>query len=174
VGVLDASGRVLERQETPLRQVLPSDAVYLVDSLMRGVVDRGTGAAIRAAGIRGVLAGKTGTTNDGRDAWFIGFSPRFLAAIWVGFDDNRGLNLSGSQAAVPIFIDFVKNVPPNLLSENFDAPADIVTATIDPETGMLATPYCPQQMTEVFIQGTQPTVACTVHQPPFGAVPGQP
>ncbi len=164
-GVTDSAGRVLERRETPLRRVLPPDAVFLVDSLMQGVVNRGTGGGIRSRGVQGVLAGKTGTTNDGRDAWFIGFSPKILAAVWVGFDDNRGLNLSGSQAAVPIFTDFIKGVPSNLLSETFPSPADIVTAEIDPETGMLVTPFCPQTMTEVFLSGTAPVRYCTVHSP---------
>ena len=174
-GVTDASGKVLERRETPLRRVLPPDAVFLVDSLMQGVVNRGTGGGIRSRGVQGVLAGKTGTTNDGRDAWFVGFSPKILAAVWVGFDDNRGLNLSGSQAAVPIFTDFIKGVPSNLLSENFPAPADIVTAEIDPETGMLVTPFCPQTMTEVFLSGTAPVRYCTVHapMPQASIVPGE-
>ena len=111
VGVLTSDGRVLDRKETPLKPVLPADAVFLVDSILRGAVDRGTAAGARAGGLRGVLAGKTGTTNDGRDAWFVGFSPRFLAAVWVGYDDNRGLNLPGTQAAVPIFADFSRSVP---------------------------------------------------------------
>ncbi|HKB70421.1 MAG TPA: PBP1A family penicillin-binding protein [Thermoanaerobaculia bacterium] len=175
-GVTDASGKILERRETPLKRVLPPDAVFLVDSLMQGVVNRGTGGGVRSRGVRGVLAGKTGTTNDGRDAWFIGFSPKILAAVWVGFDDNRGLNLSGSQAAVPIFADFIKGVPSNLLSETFPAPADIVTAEIDPETGMLVTPFCPQTMTEVFLSGTAPVRYCTVHAPmPEASIaPGEP
>ena len=163
VGVTDAAGKVLERRETPLRRVLPPDAVFLVDSLMQGVVNRGTGGGVRSRGVQGVLAGKTGTTNDGRDAWFIGFSPKILATVWVGFDDNRGLSLSGSQAAVPIFSQFIKGVPSNLLDENFPAPADIVTAQIDPETGLLVTPNCPQTMTEVFLAGTVPVQYCNVH-----------
>lgn len=165
VGVTDAGGRVLERRETPMKRVLPPDAVFLVDSLMQGVVNRGTGGGVRSRGVQGVLAGKTGTTNDGRDAWFIGFSPKILAAVWVGFDDNRGLSLSGSQAAVPIFTDFIKGVPSNLLDEKFPAPADIVTAQVDPETGMLVTPDCPQTMTEVFLAGSEPRQFCTVHAP---------
>ena len=90
----DREGAVLDRKETPLEPALPADAVFLVDSLLRGAVDRGTAAGARAGGVRGVLAGKTGTTNDGRDAWFVGFSPRFLTAIWVGYDDNRAVHLS--------------------------------------------------------------------------------
>jgi penicillin-binding protein 1B len=144
VGVLTSDGRILDRKERPLKQSLPADAVFLVDSILRGAVDRGTAAGARAGGLRGVLAGKTGTTNDGRDAWFVGFSPRFLATIWVGYDDNRGLNLSGSQAAVPIFADFSRSLPPQLFAEGFPVPSDIVTADIDPDTGLLVTPYCPR------------------------------
>jgi penicillin-binding protein 1B len=164
VGVLTADGRILDRKETALKQVLPADAVFLVNSLMRGAVDRGTAAGARAGGITGVLAGKTGTTNDGRDAWFVGFSPRFLSAIWVGYDDNRGLNLSGSQAAVPIFADFSRSLPASLFAEGFPVPSDVVTADIDPDTGLLFGPECPRKMTEVFISGTAPTEVCRQHE----------
>jgi penicillin-binding protein 1B len=164
VGVLTSDGRILDRKERPLKQALPADAVFLVDSILRGAVDRGTAAGARAGGLRGALAGKTGTTNDGRDAWFVGFSPKFLATIWVGYDDNRGLNLSGSQAAVPIFADFSRSLPPQLFAEGFPVPSDIVTADIDPDTGYLVTPYCPRRMTEVFIAGTAPTEICHVHE----------
>jgi penicillin-binding protein 1B len=164
VGVLTSDGRILERKETPLKQVLPADAVFLVDSILRGAVDRGTAGGARAGGLRGVLAGKTGTTNDGRDAWFVGFSPKFLATIWVGYDDNRGLNLSGSQAAVPIFADFSRSLPPQLFAEKFPVPSDVVTAEIDPDTGYLFAPGCPRRMTEVFISGTAPTELCPEHQ----------
>ena len=162
-GVETSDGQLLDRKETPLAQALPADAVFLIDSLLRGAVDRGTGAGARAGGLGGVLAGKTGTTNDGRDAWFVGFSPRMLTAIWVGYDDNRGLNLSGSQAAVPIFAEFSRSVPSQYFAENFPVPSDIVTADIDPETGYLVTPACPQRMTEVFIAGTAPREECPVH-----------
>ena len=163
VGVLMGDGTILDHKETPLRPALPADAVFLVNSLMRGAVDRGTGSGARAGGVRGVLAGKTGTTNDGRDAWFVGFSPRFLAAIWVGYDDNRAVHLSGSQAAVPIFADFTRSVPAQYFAESFPVPSDIVTAEIDPDTGYLASFSCPRRMTEVFISGTAPRAECPVH-----------
>jgi penicillin-binding protein 1B len=164
VGVETSDGTVLDRKETPMEPALPADAVFLVGSLLRGAVDRGTAGGARAGGIRGVLAGKTGTTNDGRDAWFVGFSPRFLAAVWVGYDDNRAVHLSGAQAAVPIFADFSKALPPQYFKANFPVPSDIVTAEIDPETGTLATSACPARMTEVFIAGTAPTQECSLHR----------
>jgi penicillin-binding protein 1B len=163
VGVETFDGSVLDRKETPLVPVLPPDAVFLVDSLLRGAVDRGTGSGARAGGVRGVLAGKTGTTNDGRDAWFVGFSPRFLAAVWVGYDDNRPVHLSGSQGAVPIFADFTRSIPAQSFQDSFPVPSDIVTADICPDSGYLAGPSCPRRMTEVFISGTAPQRQCPVH-----------
>jgi penicillin-binding protein 1B len=163
VGVMTGDGTVLDRKASALKPALPADAVVLVDSILRGAVERGTGAGARAKGLSGVLAGKTGTTNDGRDAWFVGFSPRFLAAVWVGYDDNRGLSLSGSQAAVPIFADFSRAVPAQYFADNFPVPSDIVTARIDPSSGLLATDACPRTLTEVFIQGTEPKDYCTLH-----------
>ena len=135
---------MLDRKAATLAPALPADAVYLVNSILQGAVNHGTGAGARSKGLTGTLAGKTGTTNDGRDAWFVGYSPRFLAAVWVGYDDNRGLNLSGTQAAVPIFADFSRSVPAQYFAEGFPVPSDIVTAEIDPATGYLAGPRCPQ------------------------------
>ncbi len=163
VGVETREGVVLDREETPLSPALPPDAVFLVDSMLRGAVDRGSGSGARAGGVRGVLAGKTGTTNDGRDAWFVGFSPRFLAAVWIGYDDNRPIHLSGATGAVPIFAEFSRSVPPQYFQDTFQVPSDIVTAEIDPDTGYLATPACPRRMTEVFISGTAPRQSCPVH-----------
>lgn len=175
VGVMTSEGTVLDRKETALKPALPADAVFLVDSMMRGAVDRGTGGGARLGGVKGVLAGKTGTTNDGRDAWFVGFSPRFLAAVWVGYDDNRAVHLSGSQGAVPLFAEFTRSVPGQYFNETFPVPSDIVTAEIDPDTGFLAAPECPRRMTEVFISGTAPTSECPVHssrRPVSGDLPG--
>ena len=163
VGVTTGDGRVLDRKAATLAPALPADAVFLVNSILQGAVIRGTGAGARSKGLTGTLAGKTGTTNDGRDAWFVGYSPRFLAAVWVGYDDNRGLNLSGTQAAVPIFADFSRSVPSQDFAEAFPEPSDIVRADIDPSTGYLAGPHCPQTLSEVFLEGTAPTTVCPVH-----------
>jgi penicillin-binding protein 1B len=169
VGVLTGDGTVLDRKATSLSPELPADAVFLVNSILQGAASRGTGAGARSKGLTGVLAGKTGTTNDGRDAWFVGYSPRFLSVVWVGYDDNRGLNLSGTQAAVPIFADFSRFIPAQYFAEPFPVPSDIVTADIDPETGQLASAACPKTTTEVFIQGTEPTTSCRMHGGDFGS-----
>jgi penicillin-binding protein 1B len=163
LGLVTPSLRRMESRDEPIVRGADADAVSVLDSVLRGVVDHGTGGSARRLGAQGIFAGKTGTTNDGRDAWFVGFSPRFLAAVWVGYDDNRGLSLSGSQAAVPIFADFVRSVPAQLFAENFPVPSDVVTAEIDPDTGYLASAGCLRRMTEVFIEGTAPTQICPLH-----------
>jgi penicillin-binding protein 1B len=163
VGVMTGDGTVLDRKAAPLSPALPADAVFLINSILKGAVARGTATGARSRGLTGTLAGKTGTTNDGRDAWFVGFSPRFLAAVWVGYDDNRGLNLSGTQAAVPIFADFARSAPAQFFAEDFPVPSDIVTAEIDPTTGFLAGPRCPETAIEFFIEGTAPTTVCPRH-----------
>ena len=119
LGLVGPEGRRIDRKDVPLQRAADPAAVAVLDSILQGVVNRGTGASARGRGAQGIFAGKTGTTNDGRDAWFIGFSPRLLVAVWVGFDDNRGLNLSGSTAAVPIYADFARRLPSHFFEEPF-------------------------------------------------------
>jgi penicillin-binding protein 1B len=164
LGLVGPEGRRIDRTDVPLKRAADAAAVAVLDSMLEGVVNRGTGASARRLGAQGVFAGKTGTTNDGRDAWFIGFSPRLLVAVWVGFDDNRGLNLSGSTAAVPIYSEFVRRLPSHYFEEPFPAVPGVVTASVDPTTGMLVTEECPTSVNELFIAGTEPTERCTVHR----------
>src|SRR5439155_15553060 len=98
----------------------------------------------RSAGFTLDAAGKTGTTNDLRDAWFAGFTPELLTVVWVGFDDNQPVGLSGSQAALPIWTQFMTRALGGHASVPFDVPAGIAFVDIDPETGKLATPNCPR------------------------------
>jgi penicillin-binding protein 1B len=163
LGIVGPNARRLETKDEPVVRGADADAISILDSVLQGVVDRGTGGSARRLGAQGIFAGKTGTTNDGRDAWFIGFSPRLLVAVWVGFDDNRGLNLSGSSAALPIFADFVRRLPPQYFEAPFPRTPGVVTASIDPTTGMLVTEECPKSFNEVFLEGTAPTERCTVH-----------
>ena len=160
VGLVTPSARRMESEDTPIVRAADADAVSVLDSVLRGVVDRGTGASARRLGAQGIFAGKTGTTNDGRDAWFVGFSPRLLVAVWVGFDDNRGLNLSGSTAALPIWADFVRRLPTHWFETPFPRTPGVVTASIDPTTGLLVTEECPASLDEVFLEGTEPKQRC--------------
>ncbi|HWC02978.1 MAG TPA: PBP1A family penicillin-binding protein [Methylomirabilota bacterium] len=107
-GVRTVEGRGLRPDIRAGAPGVSAEESYLLTHLLRGVVDRGTAAAVRGFGLRGAVAGKTGTTNDTRDAWFAGYSPRLVAVVWVGFDDGTPLGLSGAQAALPIWTDFMR------------------------------------------------------------------
>jgi penicillin-binding protein 1B len=129
---------------------------------LKGVVDRGTGGRTRVFGVQGPLAGKTGTTDGYRDAWFVGYTPDLAIGVWIGFDDERPIKLTGAQAALPIWSQLAIRI----ISENhpdFEMPSEIVLRDIDPKTGQLATSQCPEKQSEVFIEGTEPTVYCEVH-----------
>jgi len=138
-------------------------ATFLVTSMMQSVINEGTGAGARGQGFTVEAAGKTGTTNDLRDAWFAGFTPELLTVVWVGFDDNQPLGLSGSQAALPIWTHFMMRALAGHASVPFEVPSGLSQAAIDPETGLLWTPLCPRMRTESFIAGTEPTRECDQH-----------
>ncbi|HUO86925.1 MAG TPA: PBP1A family penicillin-binding protein, partial [Thermoanaerobaculia bacterium] len=162
--VVDPLGRPLDGAALPERvRALTPEASYLTTSVLQGVVDHGTAAVARRMGLGGPLAGKTGTTNDRRDSWFAGYSPDRTTVVWVGYDDNSPTSLSGSRAAVPMWARFAKAVEPPGGYRNFEQPAGITTATIDPTTGLLATDACPYRITEVFPRGAVPARQCHVH-----------
>lgn len=144
------------------RQAATPQGAFLITSLLKGVVDRGTGAKARALGVQGSLAGKTGTTDGYRDAWFIGYTPDIAIGVWVGFDDERPIKLTGAQAALPIWSELAVRLIPRD-SSDFEMPAGIVRRKVDPKSGQLATSQCPEKMFEFFIAGTEPTAYCEVH-----------
>jgi penicillin-binding protein 1B len=162
---------VMEEDQAALRQNYPSpprvarpEATYLVVNMMRSVLNNGTGAAARSMGFSNDAAGKTGTTNDMRDAWFIGFTPELLCVVWVGFDDNTPINLAGSRAALPIWVDFMKGALAGMKTGMFPVPpANVVFTDIDPQTGLLASPSCPSTFSESFVAGTEPQEYCSWH-----------
>jgi penicillin-binding protein 1B len=139
------------------------DTTYLVTNMMRSVLNEGTGAGARAAGFTQDAAGKSGTTNDLRDAWFVGFTPELLTVVWVGLDDNNPLGLSGTQAALPIWTAFMMRALGGRTSGGFEPPDGIVFADIDRDTGKIAVPGCPRVFHESFLAGTAPTEPCMLH-----------
>jgi len=140
----------------PTVAMSPAEA-YLMTSLPESVVTSGTGAAARGLGVPGAIAGKTGTTNDGRDAWFVGYSPTLLALVWVGFDSNEPHGLPGSEGALPIWSDFMKQaLELNVPVQSFAVPAGIAFAEVDTTNGRLATRHCPAVVRETFLAGTEP------------------
>jgi 1A family penicillin-binding protein len=144
------------------RQAASPQGAYLVTSLLKGVIDQGTGAKARVLGVQGPVAGKTGTTDGYRDAWFVGYTADIVIGVWVGFDDERPIKLTGSQAALPIWSELAARlIPPD--QPDFEMPEGISERRIDPKTGQLATSQCPEKVFEVFITGTEPTIYCEVH-----------
>jgi penicillin-binding protein 1B len=137
---------------------------FLVTNMMRSVINEGTGASARGAGFALDAAGKSGTTNDLRDAWFVGFTPELLAVVWVGFDDNTPLGLSGTQAALPIWTEFMKRALAGHGSLPFEPPEGVSFFEIDRDTGKLALPTCPRVTNESFLIGTEPTEVCDLHR----------
>lgn len=158
----DRNGMTVWTAAPDRRQAVSPQAAYLVTSLLDGVVRRGTATKAKVLGLTGAIAGKTGTTDGYRDAWFIGYTSDLVIGVWVGFDDERAIRLTGAQAALPIWLDIARRMLPEQ-APPFSPPSGIVTRAIDPKTGQLATSQCPEQVEEVFIEGTEPTVYCEVH-----------
>ncbi|MFQ5701624.1 MAG: penicillin-binding transpeptidase domain-containing protein, partial [Acidobacteriota bacterium] len=141
---------------------LPARASYLVTAALEGVMDRGTGSTARDLGFTGNAAGKTGTTDDYRDAWFAGYTPDILALVWVGFDDGSSTGLPGARAALPIWVDFMKHAGAQT-DETFEEPAGIVWERVDPTSGGRARWSCPSAYWMAFLEGTEPTKRCDAH-----------
>jgi penicillin-binding protein 1B len=156
-------GKDLTLQVPPSRTVARPDITFLVTNMMRSVINEGTGAGARAAGFTMDAAGKSGTTNDLRDAWFVGFTPELLTVVWVGLDDNNPLGLSGTQAALPIWTTFMTRALAGRANVSFAAPDGITFVDIDRDTGKIAAPGCPRIFKEAFLAGTEPTEVCQLH-----------
>lgn len=153
------NGRALE---PPVRAVSAGTA-YLITTVLQGVLDRGTGQRSRALGLVDPLAGKTGTTNRGRDSWFAAYSPERATLVWVGRDDDQATPLSGSRAALPIFVQFALAVRPPGGFEPFAPPQGVKVVLIDPATGFLATDRCPEVRPEAFPELAVPATLCPAH-----------
>lgn len=161
--VRSQNGKEIYRNKTEERTVLDPRVAYLMTDLMEEVMRSGTAAGVRALGFTVPAAGKTGTSHDG---WFAGYTSELLCIVWVGFDDNRVLDLEGAHSALPIWTEFMKRALQYRAYRNvqpFEAPDGIVSVQIDPESGMLATPSCPVTRAEVYISGTQPVTSCPLH-----------
>jgi penicillin-binding protein 1B len=162
---ITSGGRdVTKKPKNESRIVARPETTFLVTNMMRSVLNEGTAAAARAEGFTLDAAGKTGTTNDLRDAWFVGFTPDLLTVVWVGFDDNQPVGLTGARAALPIWTAFMKGALAGRASVPFDEPGGINWVEIDADTGQLAGPSCPKTIREAFIPGTEPVVVCDLHR----------
>ena len=161
--VVSSDGQVIDRQAPQSHAVLDPRVAYLVTSVLEDVIDHGTGYTVRARGFDAPAAGKTGTSKDG---WFAGYTSNLLCVVWVGYDDDRDLDLTGAVSAAPVWAEFMKRaeaLPAYHDMEPFPEPQGLVHVVICPESGDLATPSCPTTRDEVYIAGTEPTVFCPIH-----------
>lgn len=163
LAVSTREGKILERREVKMRRVAPASVCYVMNDILKDVMQYGTAASVRALGFRREFAAKTGTTNDYRDAWVVGYSPRILTIVWVGFDDKHYVGLAGSDAAIPIWAAHMNRVAGFVPDVDFKRPDDVIEREIDKTTGMLATPYCPETRVEFYVTNTEPTELCDLH-----------
>ncbi len=155
--ILDRNGKVIEMREPEKKRVLDKATAYIMTDMLKSVVQSGTGRRVRALGRP--TAGKTGTTNNLFDAWFIGYTPSYITGTWVGFDDERSLGRgeTGSRAASPIWLGFMEEVLKDKPVLEFPIPESVMFSQIDAETGLLPGPDSKKTRFEVFKEGTAPT-----------------
>jgi len=159
-------GREVQRlADIESERELDAGTAWLVTSLLEGVVERGTAAGLRRRGIVGPLAAKTGTSSDYRDAWLLGYTPRLVVAVWVGFDEPRSLGLASSSVALPVWARFIQEATGGRIAGRFARPKEIIEASIEPESGRLALSGCPQRRSEFFLPGTAPLETCPAFAP---------
>jgi len=168
--IVSANGTVLEKTAPETHAVLDPRVAFLVTSLLKDVLNKGTGATVRARGFSLPAAGKTGTSRDG---WFAGYTSNLVTVVWVGFDDNRDLGFTGGVAVAPIWADYMKRatvLPGYRNVKDFDMPEGVQSVMIDPESLELATSNCPTTREEVYVGGSAPTEYCELHGGGHGIV----
>jgi penicillin-binding protein 1A len=169
VRVESRDGELLWENKPRKEVVLSSQTAYIMTSLLQEVLNSGTGRGARNMGFTRPAGGKTGTTNDYTDAWFVGFSPDIITGVWVGFDQPQTIVKKGTGArlALPIWANFMIEAHQGLPPRNFPVPSGIITKKVCGESGLLATDSCPRKVlyTEVFVRGTEPNQDCDIHRP---------
>ena len=165
IKVEDQSGNVIREYRPAQHEVLDPAPVAILDNMLQSVVDHGTGAESRAQGFTLPAAGKTGTTDDYSDAWFIGFTPKTVAGVWVGYDKPHpiGNGMSGTRAALPLWTSIMKVVTAQDDPRPFELPDGVVTREVCADTGFPASTHCPVRSAELFLAGKVPTERCPLH-----------
>lgn len=159
--VINSQGQTIYQSHIVKSQIIHKETAYLITNMLQSVVSSGTAASLRNYGLTQPIAGKTGTSNDYRDAWFVGYTPDLLCLVWVGYDDNKPVKLTGAQAAIPIWASFMKKALAGIPQKYFARPEQTVEKMIDPTTGKLAGWDCIYRVREIFIKGTEPTEYCS-------------
>jgi penicillin-binding protein 1B len=155
--VKNGDGKVIYEHQPKRDKVIDPSSAYILHTMLRGVVRRGTAARLKRYGL-GHVAGKTGTTSDYRDAWFVGYTPDVVTTVWVGYDRGTPLRLSSAEAALPIWGYYMREIPTS--RNELERPEKVVVLNIDPETGYVWAEGCPGPAREYFLQGTEPTTRC--------------
>jgi len=171
--VVDRAGHLIYHHEDQEKRAINPSVAFLITGALKQVLRYGTGAAATRMGVDFPAAGKTGTTQDYHDGYFIGYTPELVCGVWVGFDAPQSLGMPGAEAALPAWVSFMnENVSAD--SPDFPEPSGIVYATIDPQSGGLATSYCPRAIALPFLIGTAPTGICTLHAGLIASAPSAP
>ncbi len=160
--VIDGKGHLIFNHETSEKRIVSARAAYLITGALEGVLRYGTAASATRMGLDFPAAGKTGTTDDYKDAYFIGYTPAIVCGVWVGFDHPQSLGLTGAQAALPAWTNFMAEASSGD-ARDFVRPKGITMAVIDPSSGGLATTACPRSIAMPFLTGTEPTMVCPLH-----------
>jgi penicillin-binding protein 1B len=163
LAVVTRGGEIKETRNVKMKRVAPASVCYVMNDVLKDVFNYGTAARARSLGFNHAYAGKTGTTSNYRDAWFIGYSPRVLSLVWIGFDDGHSTRLAGGDACLPIWTRHMNRIDGLVADVDWKRPEDVTDREIDPESGMLATPYCPTTRTETYVAGTEPQSVCPLH-----------
>lgn len=163
--IMDKQGKTLEENQIKQRIVVSPENAYIITNMLQGVLEPGgTGAGLRTI-VSSNLAGKTGTTDEFKDAWFIGYSPSLSCAVWIGNDTGESTNLVGSVVAGPIWANYFKSINSKLNDSNFTKPSNVEVVNICLESGLIATESCPRTSEMAFIKGSEPTNICYYHYP---------
>ena len=162
--VVDSDGVVLEEQAPEISIALDPATAFLMNSLLESVTKEGTARNLKNLGVNFPAAGKTGTTNDGRDAWFVGYTSALLAGVWVGDDQNRSLKLTGAANALPLWAAFMKEADADRPGEPFTRPESVIEVLVCPASGMAARSGCPGKHSEMFLAGSEPRGECALHR----------
>ena len=163
-----AKGKVIRPERPAPRRVVSSAGAYIVTDMLVGALRYGTGRSAARLGYQHLGGGKTGTSDQARDTWFVGFTPELVTAVWVGYDDNAPTGLSGSSAALPVWVRTMGAWLGQGWDVQFDVPPGIVFRNIDPVTGGIANSTCPDVELAAYLDTNAPESYCSLHSPSIG------
>jgi penicillin-binding protein 1B len=164
--VTDENGRLLKQKYMNIKRLISPSKAFIMSSMLRSVATEGTARSLISKGVTWPVSCKTGTTNDFRDAWFVGFTPDILALVWIGFDNGDSLFTTGSAAALPIWADLMNSIPQYISQNWYKIPSGVVKRTICSESGLIAHQGCPEPQEELFLSEKMPAVFCPIHRKP--------